>query len=139
MAEIARLFRNNLLIGGTSKPGPDASPGSTPVQSSAPASKRRSRSRIRKAAPDAPFLSSGESEANLDHPITRPRRATKSRPRSASLGASLGRRRGKSKKEGRMTDPVALYQYYQNEWDHFRKQIPGRGAQKNSRCGVRHY
>ncbi|SPP79397.1 uncharacterized protein LOC117582227 [Drosophila guanche] len=135
MAEIARLFREKLLVG--EKPATDASQGSTPVQSSAPVSKRRSRSRMRKTAPGAPLLSSGESEANLDHPINRRRRGTKSRPRSASVGvgASLARRRAKSKKEGRMTDPVALYQYYQNEWDHFRKQIPGK---KNSRCGVRH-
>ncbi|XP_002132828.2 uncharacterized protein Hyls1 [Drosophila pseudoobscura] len=137
MSEIARLFRDKLFLG-SSKPGPDASQSSTPVQSSAPLSKRRSRSKTRKAAQNAPFLSSGESEANLDHPMTRRHRGSKSRPRSSSLGASLVRRRAKSKKEGRMTDPVALYQYYQNEWAYFREQIPGTNAHKNARSSVRH-
>lgn len=49
-------------------------------------------------------------------------------PRSTSLGRA--RKPNKS-------DPVALYQYYKNEWDYFRKQIPGETNHSRLRWHVR--
>lgn len=35
------------------------------------------------------------------------------------------------------SDPVALYQYYRSEWNHFRKQIPGENSHYDLRWNVR--
>ncbi|XP_017086041.1 uncharacterized protein LOC108117699 [Drosophila eugracilis] len=50
-----------------------------------------------------------------------------------SSGESEVRRRDKS----RHCDPVALFQYYQKEWAHFRSQIPGEKNHVNARFGDR--
>jgi len=54
--------------------------------------------------------------------------------RQTQLENLLARRRSKSKH----CDPVALFQYYQKEWAHFRSQIPGENARVNARHGVHH-
>lgn len=36
------------------------------------------------------------------------------------------------------SDPVALYQYYKKEWEHFREQIPGETSHNRLRWHVRH-
>lgn len=35
------------------------------------------------------------------------------------------------------SDPVALYQYYKNEWEYFRKQIPGETNHNRLRWQIR--
>ncbi|KQS62943.1 uncharacterized protein LOC26526032 [Drosophila erecta] len=90
--------------------------------------RRRSRSKTRRGKQTP--MSSSESEANEELLRMQRRRRSKSHPRSASNRRSAAvRPRGKSKH----CDPVALFQYYQKEWAHFRSQIPG----ENSRFGVR--
>ncbi|XP_016981073.1 uncharacterized protein LOC108046035 [Drosophila rhopaloa] len=110
-ADLARLFKEKLLL--EASVPPPATKALLPEQSQSNG-KRRSRSKTRQEK--EPPVSSGESEGN-DRPIQR-RRRSKSHPRSAV------RRRGKS----RHCDPVALFQYYQKEWAHFRSQIPGENA-----------
>ncbi|XP_017134060.1 uncharacterized protein LOC108150413 [Drosophila elegans] len=121
-ADLARLFKEKLLLEASAPP--PATKALVPETSKANG-KRRSRSKTRQGN-EFP-MSSCESEGNEDRPIQR-RRRSKSHPRSAV------RRRGKSKH----CDPVALFQYYQKEWAHFRGQIPGENVHVNGRFGVRH-
>nr|XP_017086863.2 uncharacterized protein LOC108118611 [Drosophila bipectinata] len=95
---------------------------------SEPTNRRRSRS----ASGRQPPPSSGESDAHAaERARAQRRRRSKSRARSASRGSPTGRRKN------RHTDPVALYQYYQKEWAHFRGQIPGELPKLSSRFGAR--
>jgi len=79
-ADLARLFKEKLLM--------DASVPPTANNVLEPG-KRRSRSKTRQGK--EPPLSSGESEANEDRPRMQRRRRSKSHPRSASRGRSLGK------------------------------------------------
>ncbi|XP_050741590.1 uncharacterized protein LOC108034079 isoform X2 [Drosophila biarmipes] len=122
-ADLARLFKEKLLM--------DASVPPTASNVLEPG-KRRSRSKTRQGK--EPPLSSGESEADKDRPRMQRRRRSKSHPRSVSRGRSLARGRCKSKH----CDPVALFQYYQKEWAHFRSQIPGENSRASARYGAHH-
>ncbi|XP_070075004.1 uncharacterized protein Hyls1 isoform X2 [Drosophila takahashii] len=126
-ADLARLFKEKLLMDASVPP--TATKDLEPEHSQANG-KRRSRSKTRQGK--EPPLSSGESEANdAIRPRMQRRRRSKSHPRSASRGAAMARRRCKS----RHCDPVALFQYYQKEWAHFRSQIPGENVRVNARFG----
>ncbi|KAH8412497.1 hypothetical protein KR009_002618, partial [Drosophila setifemur] len=123
-SDLARLFREKLLMEASIPP--DMSKISARYSET---NKRRSRSLTRQES-GKQLPSSGESES--DRPRVQSRRRSRSRPRSASRGSLLVRRQGKSRH-----DPVALYQYYQKEWAHFRGQIPGETSHLSARFGVR--
>ncbi|KAH8281642.1 hypothetical protein KR054_001889 [Drosophila jambulina] len=148
--ELARLFKEKLLMEASIPP-----PGLKDLNASYSVArgKRRSRSRTRQER-EPPLSSGGESDRNADLNRMQRRRRSKSHPRSATRGSYLGkfsilsrfqcalltfynsfadRRRGKAKN----CDPVALFQYYQKEWAHFRSQIPGESSHSNARFEVR--
>ncbi|KAH8352691.1 hypothetical protein KR084_005691 [Drosophila pseudotakahashii] len=126
-ADLARLFKEKLLMDASVPPTATKvlDPGNSQANG-----RRRSRSKTRQGK--EPPVSSGESEANKERPRMQRRRRSKSHPRSASRGGAMARRRCKS----RHCDPVALFQYYQKEWAHFRGQIPGENVRVNARFGV---
>ncbi|KAH8249135.1 hypothetical protein KR032_006266 [Drosophila birchii] len=124
--DLARLFKEKLLMDASVPPAGlrDLNPVNTVSRG-----RRRSRSRSKARREREPPLSSGgESDRNVDVNRMQRRRRSKSQPRSASH-----RRRGK----GNNCDPVALFQYYQKEWAHFRSQIPGESSHPNARTEVR--
>ncbi|KRF98751.1 uncharacterized protein Dwil_GK24327 [Drosophila willistoni] len=129
MADLTREFCEKLFI--------DA-----PVKSASAPNIRRSRSKTRASNPLIDVCpSSGES--TVTSPPTNRRRSKsqgkgKSRPRSRSCRSAMARRAPKSKTKHPQNDPVALYQYYQNEWAHFREQIPGATQHADARRNIRH-
>ncbi|KAH8328127.1 hypothetical protein KR067_004348, partial [Drosophila pandora] len=129
--DLARLFREKLLMDASIPPVVPKQSTKQTMAKSEPVSRRRSRSSLRSGRQPPP--SSGESEPNAgERPRAQRRRRSRSRARSASRGSLTGRRKN------RHTDPVALYQYYQKEWAHFRGQIPGELPKLSSRFGARH-
>ncbi|XP_070133801.1 serine/arginine-rich splicing factor 4 [Drosophila bipectinata] len=127
--ELARQFREKLLMEASIPPVfPPKQNSRQASAKSEPTNRRRSRS----ASGRQPPPSSGESDAHAaERARAQRRRRSKSRARSASRGSPTGRRKN------RHTDPVALYQYYQKEWAHFRGQIPGELPKLSSRFGAR--
>ncbi|KNC33502.1 hypothetical protein FF38_05811 [Lucilia cuprina] len=80
--------------------------------------------------------------------LDKPQRPLRARSPAASSSARSGRSKAsssvlirRSTSQGRQhkpnSDPVALYQYYKNEWDHFRQQIPGESPHSRLRWHVR--
>ncbi|XP_073820592.1 hyls1 centriolar and ciliogenesis associated [Musca autumnalis] len=57
-------------------------------------------------------------------------------PKTTSVLIPRSSSHGRSRKPNN-ADPVALYQYYKNEWDHFRKHIPGETNHNRLRWHVR--
>ncbi|KAH8255795.1 hypothetical protein KR038_010850 [Drosophila bunnanda] len=127
--DLARLFKEKLLMEASIPPA--GLRDLNPDNSVAPG-RRRSRSKTRKER-EPQVSSGGESDRNVNFNRMQRRRRSKSNPRSASRGSHLDRRHGKAKH----CDPVALFQYYQKEWAHFRSQIPGESAHMNARAEVR--
>ncbi|KAH8351442.1 hypothetical protein KR059_002625 [Drosophila kikkawai] len=125
--DLAQAFKEKLLMEASVPPA--GLKDLNPVNAVA-SGKRRSRSKTRQGK-EPPLSSGGESDRNEDFKRMQRRRRSKSHPRSASRGSY--RRRGKAKH----CDPVALFQYYQKEWAHFRSQIPGESSHSNARFEVR--
>ncbi|XP_030384288.1 uncharacterized protein LOC115631621 isoform X2 [Scaptodrosophila lebanonensis] len=124
IVDMSRIFRDKLLL------NDDA-----PFQASSTTSVRRSRSKTRK--PSDRLRPSAESSSSPENRRReKSRKARKSRSVSAGTRASVvvPKRRAKSKSK---SDPVALYQYYQKEWKHFRKQIPGELSHPGLRWQIR--
>ncbi|XP_002079634.2 uncharacterized protein LOC6732514 [Drosophila simulans] len=124
-ADLARLFKEKLLMDASVPP---MSAKNLVPEKSQVNGRRRSRSKTRREK--EPSISSSESEANEDRLRMQRRRRSKSHPRSASNRRSASVRQ---RRKSMHCDPVALFQYYQKEWAHFRSQIPG----ENTRIGVR--
>ncbi|XP_068140189.1 uncharacterized protein Hyls1 [Drosophila tropicalis] len=123
MADLTREFCEKLFM--------DA-----PVKSASAPNARRSRSKTR-----APLVCPSSGESTVASPPNNRRRSKsqgkgKSRPRSRSCRSAMARRGPKSKHP--QSDPVALYQYYQKEWAHFREQIPGATQHADLRRNKRH-
>ncbi|XP_020804517.1 uncharacterized protein LOC110181180 [Drosophila serrata] len=127
--DLARLFKEKLLMEASIPPA-----GLRDLNPVNPVARGRRRSRSKTRQEKEPRVSSGwESDRNVDFNRMQRRRRSKSHPRSTSRGSYLDRRRGKAKH----CDPVALFQYYQKEWAHFRSQIPGESGHMNARVEVR--
>ncbi|KAH8266623.1 hypothetical protein KR018_003819, partial [Drosophila ironensis] len=128
--EMARLFREKLLIEASIPPVVprlDLAKAMT-RKDQVTRGQRRSRSQKRQTSG---VLTSGESDTTgAERPRSQRRKRSRSRGNGTNRPTSLGRNQGKS-------DPVALYQYYKKEWDHFSAQIPGEMPKMSNRFGVR--
>ncbi|KAM8715716.1 hypothetical protein ACLKA7_002720 [Drosophila subpalustris] len=96
--------------------------------------KRRSRSKTRKHPNQ---MTRGASSDESDRVPSRSKLRRSSRPRSTGRFSNRGQVQVKHKQKNPHSDPVALYHYYQNEWAHFRHQIPGSNSHPDQRWGVR--
>ncbi|KAH8392249.1 hypothetical protein KR215_004082, partial [Drosophila sulfurigaster] len=116
---LASVLQQKLSLDTAKKP-----PGATGLDC-----KRRSRSKTRKHPREINrAASSDESDPKQERTnATKSRSKLRKSSRTRSTGRSLALVRAQSKHKAKnpQSDPVALYHYYQNEWAHFRQQIPG--------------
>ncbi|TDG45103.1 hypothetical protein AWZ03_008441 [Drosophila navojoa] len=126
-SNLAAMFREKLLIDEPKEP----------PKSAKPVSRSRSRSKTLKINSSKETNLNSGGTGNTPDGRDAHNKVRKIRPRSSSRHSIQGHNQDKNKLKHPRNDPVALYHYYQNEWLHFRDQIPGEKSHTDLRWEMR--